>query len=199
MIRINLLPFRAARKKENVRRQVSIFFLSLILVLIMSGIFHWMLGQKINRLSKRIEETKIQVAKYDKINNEIEDIKKKLSILNQKIEVIKSLDLNRKAPVQLLETVSEMIVQNRMWLTKFKTIDESVNISGIAVDNQTVADYMSRIETSKDYESVKLSSIKKADFKDSNMSLKTFDLSFNKTQLDNTIHPGKLETKAKKK
>lgn len=193
MIRINLLPFRAARKKENVRRQVSIFFLSLILVLIISGIFHWMLGQKINGLSKRIEDAKTQVAKYDKINNEIEEIKNKLSILNQKIEVIKSLDLNRKEPVQLLEAVSDMIVQNRMWLTKFTTNDELVNISGVAVDNQTVADYMSRIETSKDYESVKLSSIKKADFKDSNMSLKTFGLSFKKTQ------PGKPEEKAKKK
>ena len=193
MIRINLLPFRAARKKENVRRQVSIFFLSLILVLIISGIFHWMLGQKINGLSKRIEDTKAQVAKYNKINNEIEDIKKKLAILNQKIEVIKSLDLNRKEPVQLLEAISDMIVQNRMWLTAFITNDESVNISGIAVDNQTIADYMSRIETSKEYESVKLSSIKKADIKDSNMSLKTFGLSFKKTQ------PGKPEEKAKKK
>ena len=26
MIRINLLPFRAARKKENIRRQVSYYF-----------------------------------------------------------------------------------------------------------------------------------------------------------------------------
>ena len=28
MIRINLLPFRAARKKENIRRQLTIFALS---------------------------------------------------------------------------------------------------------------------------------------------------------------------------
>ena len=34
MIRINLLPFRAARRRENVRRQTSIFFLSVVLVTI---------------------------------------------------------------------------------------------------------------------------------------------------------------------
>ncbi|RLB32469.1 MAG: pilus assembly protein PilN, partial [Deltaproteobacteria bacterium] len=28
MIRINLLPFRAARKKENIKRQISIFVLT---------------------------------------------------------------------------------------------------------------------------------------------------------------------------
>ena len=34
MIRINLLPFRSARKKENIRRQLSIFLLSLILAVV---------------------------------------------------------------------------------------------------------------------------------------------------------------------
>ena len=37
MIRINLLPFRAARKKENVRRQISLFLLSLAFLLVVSG------------------------------------------------------------------------------------------------------------------------------------------------------------------
>lgn len=32
MIRINLLPYRAAQKKENIRRQISIFLLLLILM-----------------------------------------------------------------------------------------------------------------------------------------------------------------------
>jgi type IV pilus assembly protein PilN len=193
MIRINLLPFRAARKKENVRRQVSIFFLSLILVIILSFSFNFILSKKISGLTKKIEDTKTQLAKYNKINEEIEKIKKSLAILNQKIDVIKSLDLNRKEPVQLLEVMSKMIVPNRMWLTKFTTNEANVNISGIAVDNQTVADYMTRIETSDHYESVKLSSIKKADFSDKSLSLKTFGLSFSKTQ------PGKSEKKAEKK
>ena len=39
MIRINLLPFRAARKKENVRRQVSVFLLSFVLIII--GVFYY--------------------------------------------------------------------------------------------------------------------------------------------------------------
>ena len=61
MIRINLLPFRAARKKENVRRQVSIFFLSLILTTIIAFIYNFMLGQKIHGLERKIEDTKTQL------------------------------------------------------------------------------------------------------------------------------------------
>jgi type IV pilus assembly protein PilN len=161
--------------------------------MILAFCFNFMLSKRINNLTKKIEDTKTQLTKYNKINEEIETIKKSLAILNQKIDVIKSLDFNRKEPVQLLEAMSEIIVPNRMWLTKFTTSEANVNISGIAVDNQTVADYMTRIETSDYFESVKLSSIKKAGVSDKNLSLKTFGLSFSKTQSD------KSKKKAEKK
>jgi type IV pilus assembly protein PilN len=85
MIRINLLPFRAARKKENIRRQVSIFMLSLVLVVIVAAWFNYLLSGKIESLNRKVADTKAQVEKYNKINQEIAEIKKKLSILNQKI------------------------------------------------------------------------------------------------------------------
>ena len=37
MIRINLLPFRAARKKENIRRQISVFALSVVCLALLMG------------------------------------------------------------------------------------------------------------------------------------------------------------------
>ncbi len=191
MIRINLLPFRAARKKENVRRQVSIFVLSLILTTIIAFIYNYMLGQKIDGLEKAIENTKTQLAEYNKINKEIEGIKKKLAVLKQKTAVINSLDLNRKEPVQLLKSTSNLIIPNRMWLTKYSTNEKSVKLSGIAVDNRTVADFMTRIENSQFYESVKLSSIKKAEKTDNSLSLKTFGLSFKKVQPAKTVEKAK--------
>ncbi|HAR33905.1 MAG TPA: pilus assembly protein PilN, partial [Desulfobacter sp.] len=48
MIRINLLPFRLARKKENIRRQVSVFFLSLIFIFLALG---WALSMLNNKIS----------------------------------------------------------------------------------------------------------------------------------------------------
>ena len=83
MIRINLLPFRAARKKENIRRQVSIFLLSLAFLLIILFYYNWNLGSKIDGLSGKIELTKTELNEYDKINKEIAGIKKKLSNLKK--------------------------------------------------------------------------------------------------------------------
>ena len=177
MIRINLLPFRAARKKENIRRQVSIFLLSLVLVVIVAAWFNYVLSGKITSLDKQIADTKAQVDKYNKINKEIADIKKKLDLLNKKIEVIKALDLTRKAPVELLDDMSKIVVEKRMWLTHLEEKSGIVKVVGIALDNPTIAEYMTRIESSPKYVDVKLLSINQDDSV-KGLALKKFDIKF---------------------
>ena len=182
MIRINLLPFRAARKKENIRRQASIFLLSLILVVIVAVWFNYFLYGKITSLDKRIADTQAQVDKYNEINREIAEIKKKLEILNRKIEVIQSLDLTRKTPVELLDDMSRLVIEKRMWLTGLKEKSGSVTVVGIAVDNPTIAEYMTRIESSLRYVDVKLLSINQ-DTSVKGLELKNFEIRFQKAPL----------------
>ena len=62
MIRINLLPFRAARKKENIRRQASIFMLSLVFLLIIFFYYNFSLSNKIDSLNTDIKNTKTELA-----------------------------------------------------------------------------------------------------------------------------------------
>ena len=160
MIRINLLPFRAARKKENIRRQVSVFFLTFLLVVIVLGWYHIFLGGRISDLNAKIKHTQTQIAKYDKINQEIAQIKKALDTLKSKTNVIKMLEKSRKDPVHLLDVMTEMVVEKRMWFTHFESKGQAVNISGIALDNKTVADFMIRLENSKLFSSVNLQTLK---------------------------------------
>ena len=184
MIRINLLPFRAARKKENIRRQISIFFLSLVLMLIVAFYFSWMLSSKVETLDKQVKDTRAQVEKYNKINKEIAEIKKKLDILNKKIKVIQSLDLTRKAPVELLDDMSRLIVDKQMWLTELSEKDNDVRVLGIALDNPTIAEYMTRIESSKKYADVKLKAINQ-DETIKGLELKRFEISFKRATPEN--------------
>jgi len=54
MIRINLLPVRAARRRENIRRQISVFALSVFLVLAVMAYVTIDLGQTISDLNAKI-------------------------------------------------------------------------------------------------------------------------------------------------
>jgi len=191
MIRINLLPFRAARKKENIRRQVSIFFLSFFLVTVVLVYYHISIGNKITNLKAKKETTKKEVAKFKKINQEIALLKKKLQTFKKKTNVIENLEKNRFEPVRLLDTMSLKVIAKRMWFKSFKSVDKTVEIDGLALDNKTVADFMTRLQGSGLFSAVRLKTIKKAKIKDSD--LKSFQMSCTKKDMTK-----QLEQKIKK-
>ena len=178
MIRINLLPFRAARKKENIRRQISVFFLSFFLMLAVLIYYNIYLGGQIKELKTDVDITKKEVAKFQKITKQIEEIKQKLAILEKKTEVIRKLETNRFEPVEMLDNMSGKIIANRMWFTSFNDRPQNVRIDGIALDNKTVADFMTRLEGTGLFGSVRLQSIQKHVVKGS--GLKKFSITCSK-------------------
>ncbi len=178
MIRINLLPFRTARKKENVRRQLSILLSSLLLAIILMFYINIRLSSQVKEVNNKVESTKTEIAKYEKINKEIAEIKGKLEILKTKMNVINDLEANRYEPVRLMDAMTNLVIPNRMWFLSFDAIGKTVNISGVAVDSQTVADFMIRLEGSKLFEAVNLKTIKKQMVRQA--SLKNFEISCNK-------------------
>ncbi|MEN8806411.1 MAG: PilN domain-containing protein [Desulfobacterales bacterium] len=179
MIRINLLPFRAARKKENIRRQISVFLLSFFLMLAVLIYYNIHLGGQIKDLKTDVDATKNEVAKYQKITKQIEEIKKKLAILEKKTEVIRKLETNRFEPVEMLDNMSRKIIANRMWFTSFNDKPQNVKIDGIALDNKTVADFMTRLEGTGLFGSVRLQTIQKHVVKGS--GLKKFSITCSKS------------------
>jgi len=162
MIRINLLPFRADRKKENIRRQVSIFLLSSVFMLIILFYFNFSLNSKIGQLSGNIKDIKSDLAKYDKINKEIAGIKKKLDNLKKKMAVMDTLEAGRFAPIRLMDAMTQVIVSKRMWFTSLGSRGQRVSITGVAMDNTTVADFMVRLENSGLFNEVDLKTLKRA-------------------------------------
>jgi len=178
MIRINLLPFRAARKKENIRRQISIFLLSFFLVTVILVFYNIRLSGQIDTLKGQVEVTKKEVEKYKKITRQINEIKRKLEILEKKIAVIQKLESNRFEPVQILDTMSQKVIEKRMWFTGFQDKPDRLLINGIALDNQTVADFMVRLEGTGLFRNVDLSKIEKQVVRGS--GLKKFQISCTK-------------------
>ena len=184
MIRINLLPFRAARKKENIRRQLSIFLLSFFFVGAALAYYSMELNSQVNELDAKVKNTQEELNKYNKINKEIADIKKKLAVLEKKTAVIKNLKLNRSGQVRLLDAMTDLVIAKRMWFTSFGVAQDNININGIALDNQTIADFMIRLQESGLFDSVKLKSAKQQSYK--NNDLKQFIITCQKAPLNET-------------
>ena len=178
MIRINLLPFRAARKKENVRRQVSIFLLSLALLFLCFFVINSVFNSKIETLDTKLTETKKEIDQLTKIIAEIKKIKKEIEISEQKIKILEQLETNRTEQVKLIDAMTGLIVPNRMWFTAFDAKGTVVNIEGIAIDNKTVADFMTRLEKSPIFAAVNLQNLKLQKIR--NLDMKKFKITCTK-------------------
>jgi len=191
MIRINLLPFRAARKKENVRRQISVFLLSFALIIIAVVYWNIWLGNRLTKLKARNQDTIVQIAKYEKINQEIAQIKKALSNLEQKIKVIETLEGGRKDAANLMESMTEMIVKERMWFTSLNVQGGNITIHGIALDERTIVDFMRNLEGNGTgpYTNVTLKSIQQEQIKGKDLNLKSFNVTMTKAAPKKATEP----------
>jgi type IV pilus assembly protein PilN len=177
MIRINLLPYRESRKKESILRQINIFLAVFFIVFVSLLYYSIWLGNKIDDLNNKIKNTKILLTQAETQAKKVDQIKNELEKLGHKTDVIKNIEMNRRAPVILLENMTKMVAEKpststldasedrenkpvkRLWFTNFEESGGKINIKGIALDNKTIADFMSRLEESKLYNNVNLKTI----------------------------------------
>ncbi|GAB6095794.1 PilN domain-containing protein [Desulfatiferula olefinivorans] len=183
MIRINLLPFRAARTKENVRRQASVFILLIILLIVAMGAFALHLNISEAKERTRVQEINKELDKYTQKAKEVDAINKENEILQQKINIINDLEKVRKEPIHLFESLTDVFIEERMWLTNYQLKDKSLVIKGVALDEITVADFTKRLQNSTLYTDVVLKFLKQSVI--NNIKMKTFEISATVAKTDN--------------
>jgi type IV pilus assembly protein PilN len=182
MIRINLLPFRLTRKRKTIRRQVSIFLLSMILVIV--GLTWYTLGieQRIAQKQSEIERIDSEISVYKEKAARVEKIQKRFKILEEKLKIVESLQSRRDEQLLLLEDLQSRLVSGKMWLESIHADEGSVTLTGIAFDNPTIADFMKQLESSDLFQEIDLRQTISRRF-DGNLNLKAFELRCQKRPL----------------
>ena len=155
MIRINLLSDREAIRKETTRQQVSIFILSICLVLvILGGIQFYQYRQK-KDLEQRIQYVQEELKELQKKVGEVEKYKEAKNELETKLQIIDRLEKDKMLVVQLLDGIGETI-PDKMWLQDLGFKGAKLSLEGYAVDNETIATFMKQLERTKSFQTVEL-------------------------------------------
>ena len=160
MIRINLLPFRAARKKENIRRQVSIFGLTVLFMLTLMGYFFYDLSGTLSSLKAEQLQKEKELAAFTETSKKLMDLKKKTAEMRSKLEVIRELERKKSGPVQLLDEIAMAVPKDKLWFRSLSEKSGVLVLEGTAMDNETVALFMTNLEKSPHISSVDLKSTK---------------------------------------
>lgn len=155
MIKINLLPHRAAKKKETAVQQLIVFGGCVVVVLAIAVSFWGVkLGQisttknDINSANAKIAELKTKIGKLDQLKKLKEEVRKKL-------DVLETLRKNKTGPASRLATLSD-VTPEQLWLEKYKEAGPAVSLSGLAFNEDLIAQYIRALEASKEFQKVEL-------------------------------------------
>ncbi len=196
MIQINLLPVREWRKKEAVRQQISIFALSLILLIVGLLAAGLTIQGKVRAQRQELATLEKNKAKFAYVNKKIEKVNKKRKQVENKFKAIEKLQEGRTTTVKILDEIVSSVPIDRLWLTKLKLKENNIQLGGVALDNHTVALFMRRLETSPMCRSVNLINTKQKSIQ--GHALMEFGLQLNIQAQQKNDTDNKLTKRAKK-
>ena len=156
MIRINILPHREIKRKENVRRQVSVFVLSVFLAMCFMWYLASNLSRQISDLETNIETAQKELKDLEAVVQEVNSLKQELEKIEAKVAVIKKLEANRGDAVRVMDAFTGLVLKGKMWLTHLTEQGKALSLEGVAMDNKVVADFLTRLQESAHFEAVEL-------------------------------------------
>ena len=158
MLKINLLPVRQLKKRAKARKQLFGMFLLLLLVLAVLGITGALQAKKISNFEAEIVSLQKQKDSYTPTLKKIEKLKKERQELVRRTDIINKLKTDSSLTVRVIDEVANRVDNQRMWLETLQQQTSSLRLSGVALDNQTIAQFMDNLKESPFVQEVTLAS-----------------------------------------
>ncbi len=177
MSRINLLPWREARRKELTTQFAVTAFVVALMAGAVWGAVHYYYIQLIEVQNSRIAYIEKQIAIVDKKITEIKKLEKEKERLLSRMRAIEQLQGNRPLIVRLFDELLLSLPEG-MTLTSIDQKGASITINGLAQSNARVSSFMRQLESSDWLTNPNLKVIKESPRKNVDTPINTFTLTF---------------------
>nr|NIR69384.1 fimbrial protein [candidate division KSB1 bacterium]NIW73113.1 fimbrial protein [candidate division KSB1 bacterium] len=119
MIKINLLPVRAAQKKEKLFSQVFVLVAGLLVIIAGCGFVHFSLTGKIADQREENQRIQSELSSLRKKIGQVGKFKKLKKDLEGKLAVLKKLKDAKSGPVHLLDELT-MALPEKIWIDSYR-------------------------------------------------------------------------------
>lgn len=147
MARINLLPWRAERRKQRQKEFGLMLGVAAIAAVVLSFLIITFYNGQISGQNERNTFLRDQITQLDKQIVEIEELDKKKAKLLARKEVIEQLQANRSQMVHLFDSLVRTIPDGVV-LTSIKQDDVMLTLEGRSQSNARVSTYLRNLEGS---------------------------------------------------
>jgi type IV pilus assembly protein PilN len=141
MIRINLLPVKELQAEVVRRRELTIGGLSLALTgVLILGVYGYQ-WQRASGLERELDELRKELQVLNVKAKNVAELQRKIKEFAGKNKVIDDINKKKSGPVRVMESLA-VATPSALWLTEFKETGGNLTITGVAVDNQTIAEFL---------------------------------------------------------
>ncbi len=175
MVRINLLPVREIKRRAQAKQQITFFALAVVALLVLLGAVGFQQSSKAGQLQQEFSKIKRDKQRYTKTLHQIKKLEADRKLLEKRIAIIHKLQAQSSLTVHILDEVANILPSKRMWLTSLSQTGNKLHLTGMALDNRTIAKYMEDLKQSSYIRNVNLANSSLRAYAGRN--LKSFSLS----------------------
>ena len=174
MIKINLLLARKEKRKSGTKKEFIVLILSIVLLLGVFVYIQWGLNGKIEDTLAQNAKKKEEILKYKSLTTEVEKKKQEQKMLQNRLDIINSLRKDKAKAARVLDELS-IDKPEKLQLESLKKDGAKLAIEGVALDDETIANFMTNLRKSKLFKNIDL--IVSEQIEQSKMKMKKFVLS----------------------
>jgi type IV pilus assembly protein PilN len=147
MIRINLLPHRAEKRRRRKIQFAALCGVSFVLGVLVVALVYGAMQARIFYQQKRNDYLKSEIAKLDKQIEELKRLRQQVKALLARKEVVEGLQSTRSDVVHLMDQMLRILPQG-VYLRSLRQTGDNIAIIGIAQSSARVSTLMRSIDQS---------------------------------------------------
>jgi type IV pilus assembly protein PilN len=101
---------------------------------------------RISGLESELKDLRAELAKLNVKAKGVADLEARIKEVKSKHQVIEDIDKKKSGPVRVMQSLSAA-TPGALWLTQFKETGGNLTITGVATDNQTIAEFLKALGT----------------------------------------------------
>lgn len=148
MLRINLIPVRQLKKRAKARNQILGCCVALASLVVLCGFIGFVQSQRIAAVEKTIADLTKEKNSYAPQLAKIAENTKLKEELIRKNKIIDTLKSESSLTVRVLDEVANKVDNDRLWLDSLTEQSTSLKLTGIALDNESLAQFMDNLKQS---------------------------------------------------
>ena len=148
MIRINLLAAHEFRREKDQYSLLKKIVVGYGIIIVIALFAYWKLGVQVKTLAEEKRALVRQTQAAAVLQKEMKEIKEKKKTAEIRLALLQNLEKERHGPVRLMEVLTDLLPVDQLWMISLKENGPEIRLEGMSFSNETLAEFMKRLEAS---------------------------------------------------